>query len=273
MELGEILDQRRCTVALQAKTKPECLEELAELMAATDLGVPRDALLAALREREALGSTGFENGVAIPHARLPGKVPFALGVAVSPGGVDYASSDGSPSTLFFVLVGPEESSTEYLRYLAHVSRVGLNRTAREELRAAPTRAALYAAVGAYLTPVTPAAAGPGGGHKLLIITLYELRLLDDVVNLLLEHGIHGATITESTGIKNVRSHVPLFGHFLNFLGDRHEAGRTIMAVVKTREVQPLVAELEQITGDLDTHRGAAVLAVDLWYGKGSLEPG
>lgn len=273
MALGEILDQRRCTVALQAKTKPECLEELAELMAATGLGVPRDALLAALREREALGSTGFENGVAIPHARLPGDVPFALGVAVSPGGVDYASADGARSTLFFVLVGPEESSTEYLRYLAHISRLGLNRTAREDLRAAPTRSALYAAVGSYLTPVTPAAAAAGGGRKLLIITLHELRLLDDVAAMLLEHGIHGATITESTGVKNVRSHVPLFGHFLNFLGDRHEASRTIMAVVEAREVKPLVAELEQITGDLDTHRGAAVLAVDLWYGKGSLEAG
>ena len=273
MELAEILDQRLCTVALQAKTKAACLEELATLMAAADLGVPRDALLAALREREALGSTGFENGVAIPHARLPGAVPFALGVAVSPGGVDYDSSDGSRSTLFFVLVGPEESSTEYLRYLAHISRVGINRTAREEIRAAPTRAALYAAVGAYLTPVTPAAAGAGSGRKLLIIVLYELRLLDDVVTLFLEHGIQGATITESTGLKNVLSTVPLFGDFLNFLGDRHEASRTIMAVVEARDVHPLVAELEQITGDLDTHRGTAVLALDLWYSKGSLESG
>lgn len=272
MELAEILDRRRCTVALRAKTKPECLEELAALMAATDLGVPRDALLAALREREELGSTGFENGVAIPHARLPGDVPFALGVAVSPGGVDYASSDGSPSTLFFVLVGPEESSTEYLRYLAHISRVGLNRTAREEIGAAPTRAALYAAVNAYLTPVTPAA-GAGSGRKLLIIVLHELRLLDDVATLFLEHGIEGATVTESTGVTNVRSNVPLFGDFLNFFGDRRGASRTIMAVVEAREVKPLVTELEQITGDLDTHRAAAVLAVDLWYSKGSLEAG
>jgi PTS system nitrogen regulatory IIA component len=135
MELAGILDQRRCTVALEAKTKPECLEELATLMAESDLGVSRDALLAALRERESLGSTGFENGVAIPHARLPGEAPFALGVAVSPGGVDYDSSDGSRSTLFFVLVGPEDSPQEYLRFLAHISRVGLNPTARDEIRA------------------------------------------------------------------------------------------------------------------------------------------
>lgn len=273
MELAGIVDPRRCTVALQAKTKQECLEELAALMAATDLGVPREALLAALREREALGSTGFEHGVAIPHARLPGDVPFALGVAVSPGGVDYASADGSRSTLFFVLVGPEESSTEYLRYLAHISRVGLNQTAREEISAAPTRAALHAAVSAHLTPVTPAAAGAGSGRKLLLIVLYELRFLDEVVTLFLERGIQGATITESTGVKDVLSNVPLFSDFLNFLGDRHEASRTIMAVVPAREVHPLVVALEQIIGDLDTHRGAAVLAVDLWYSKGSLETG
>ena len=273
MELAGILDQRRCTVALQAKSKPACLEELATLMAATDLGVSRDALLAALREREGLGSTGFENGVAIPHARLPGDVPFALGVAVSPGGVDYDSSDGSRSTLFFVLVGPEDSPQEYLRYLAHISRVGLNRTAREEIRAAPTRAALRSAVAGYLTPVVAGTAGTSAGRKLLIIVLYDLRLVDDVVTLFLEHGIQGATITESTGVKNVLSNVPLFGDFLNFLGDRSEASRTIMAVVPEHEIHPLVAELEQVTGDLDTHTGAAVLAVDLWFSKGSLEVG
>ncbi len=270
MESAGILDQRRCTVALEAKNKAECLEELATLMAESGLKVSREALLAALREREALGSTGFEHGVAIPHARLPGDVPFALGVAVSPRGVDYDSSDGAPSTLFFVLVGPEESPQEYLRFLAHISRVGLNPTARDEIRGAPTRAALRASVEAYLTPVAPEPARSSGGRKLLIIVLYELRFLDDVVTLFLEHGIQGATITESTGVKNVLSNVPLFGDFLNFLGDRSESSRTIMAVVPEREIHPLVAELEQITGDLDTHTGAAVLAVDLWFSKGSL---
>ena len=129
---------------------------------------------------------------------------------------------------------------------------------------------MRASVEAYLTPVAPEPARSSGGRKLLIIVLYELNFLDDVVTLFLEHGIQGATITESTGVKNVLSNVPLFGDFLNFLGDRNEASRTIMAVVPEREIEPLVAELEQITGDLDTHSGAAVLAVDLWFSKGSL---
>ena len=273
MELAGLLEPRRCTVALQARNKNDCLEELATLMTTVDLGVTHEALLAALREREQLGSTGFEHGVAIPHARLPGATQFALGVAVSPRGVRYDSSDGAPSRLFFVLVGPEEAPQEYLRYLAHISRVGLNRTAREEMLAAPTPTALRDAVAAHLMPVAPAAARGGGKHKLLIIVLYDLRFLDDVVTLFLEHGIQGATITESTGIKNILTNVPLFGDFLNFLGDRSEASRTIMAVVAERDLLPLVTELEQVTGDLDTHSGAAVMAVDLWFTKGSLEAG
>ena len=273
MELAGLLEPRRCTVALQARNKSDCLEELATLMTTMDLGVSRAALLAALREREALGSTGFEHGVAIPHARLTGVDQFALGVAVSPRGVSYDSSDGAPSRLFFVLVGPEEAPQEYLRYLAHISRVGLNRVAREEMLAAPTPTALRDAVAAHLMPAEPAAARDSGNHKLLIIVLYDLRVLDDVVTLFLEHGIQGATITESTGIKNILTNVPLFGDFLNFLGDRSEASRTIMAVVAERDLLPLVSELEQVTGDLDTHSGAAVMAVDLWFTKGSLESG
>ena len=271
MDLAGLLEPRRCVVALQARNKSDCLEELATMMTAVDLGVSRDVLLAALREREDLGSTGFEHGVAIPHARLPGVEQFALGVAVSPRGVRYDSSDGARSRLFFVLVGPEEAPQEYLRYLAHISRVGLNRTAREEMLAAPTPTALRDAVAAHLMPVQPAVARGSGKHKLLIIVLYDLRFLDDVVTLFLEHGIQGATITESTGIKNILTNVPLFGDFLNFLGDRSEASRTIMAVVAERDLLPLVAELEQVTGDLDTHSGAAVMAVDIFFTKGSLE--
>ena len=273
MSLVDLLDDRRCSVALKARTKSGCLEELADLMAATELGVSRDALLAALREREELGSTGFENGVAIPHARLPGAVPFALGVAVSPRGVDYEAADGQRSTLLFVLVGPEEQPQEYLRNLAHISRLGLNRAARDEMRAAPTRAALRQVVAAHLTPTRPAPGRSGDGKKLLMIILYELRFLDDVVTLFLQHGIQDASITESTGLHHVLTNVPLFGDFLNFLGDRSEASRTIMAVVDESEVRSLVAELEEIVGDLDSHRGAAVLAIDLMFSKGFVGTG
>ena len=270
MTIADLLDDRRCSVALKARTKSDCLEELADLMCATELGVSRDALLAALREREELGSTGFENGVAIPHARLPGDVPFALGVAVSPRGVDYQAGDGKPSTLFFILIGPDQQPQEYLRYLAHISRLGLNRSARDEMRAAPTRTALCQVVVTHLTPIQPVSERRSAGKKLLMIVLYELSYLDEVVTLFLEHGIQGASIMESTGLRNVLTNVPLFGDFMNFLGDRSEASRTIMVVIDEPEVRPLVAELEEIIGDLDTHSGAAVLAIDLMFSKGFL---
>ena len=148
----------------------------------------------------------------------------------------------------------------------------MNREALAGMRDSPTRAALRDAVASHLEPVEPQPQRASGeAKKLLIIVLYELRYLEDVVTLFLEHGVQGASITESTGLKDILTNVPLFGDFLNFLGERNEGSRTIMALVPERELRPLVAGLEQIVGDLDTHSGAAVLALDLLFSKGSLE--
>ena len=100
MTIEGTLDVRRCSVALHARDKDAALEELAELMADGSM-LDAAQVRAALQAREAEGSTGFENGVAIPHARLPGDVPFLLGVAVSKKGVAFDSVDCKRSKLFF----------------------------------------------------------------------------------------------------------------------------------------------------------------------------
>lgn len=54
-----------------AGTKADVIDALAEKFSAI-YDVDRLVVLEALQEREALGSTGFGRGVAIPHARITG---------------------------------------------------------------------------------------------------------------------------------------------------------------------------------------------------------
>jgi PTS system nitrogen regulatory IIA component len=94
--------------------------------------------LEALLEREKHGSTGFVDGLAIPHARIPGLPRIVASFGRSRPGVEFKAVDGKPSHFFFALLTPELRAPEqalgrqvYANLLARISflfeRPGLRR--------------------------------------------------------------------------------------------------------------------------------------------------
>ncbi len=86
--------------------------------------VERDFLLTVLEAREALGSTGIGDGIAIPHVRNPillhVKQPF-VSLFLLERAVDFGSIDGKPVHALFVVVAP--SVPTHLRVLAQLGHV------------------------------------------------------------------------------------------------------------------------------------------------------
>jgi PTS system nitrogen regulatory IIA component len=113
--------------------------------------------------------------------------------------------------------------------------------------------------------------GASGKKKLLLIVLYEMKFLEDILDILLERGVRGATVIESRGIRDDLSTIPLFSSFFNFLGEKSDASKTIMVVLKESEVPLVVNQVEEIMGDLEAHTGAMVLVLDVFFMKGSME--
>lgn len=130
MLLSELLSEDRVRVPLGGRTKEDVLRELVELVAADQLPADREAILAAVAEREQVLSTGIGCGVAIPHGKTPfvGQLILAAGVASE--AVDFDALDGRPVQLFFLLVGPESSSSAHVKALSRISRL----LRREHLR-------------------------------------------------------------------------------------------------------------------------------------------
>ena len=89
-----------------------------------------------LLNREALGSTGIGQGVAIPHGKCNavGSLVGAFGVA--PTGVEFGSLDGAPVHLVFLLIAPEDSAGPHLKALARISRLLKDKFFRDSLRQA-----------------------------------------------------------------------------------------------------------------------------------------
>ncbi len=122
-----------------AKDKSGVLAEFAALLKSA--GTIRDdaELVRVLLEREALGSTGIGDGIAIPHGKMAGISGMIVAFARSREGIDYQSLDRKPVHLFFLLVTPVDRPGDHLKTLARVSRILRNPQLREQLKHAPGR--------------------------------------------------------------------------------------------------------------------------------------
>jgi PTS system nitrogen regulatory IIA component len=143
MQLADFLDFDSIKTGLPGGNKRSLLQQLSNL-AAQRLGVDASAILASLNEREQLGSTGFGQGVAIPHGKLEGLTRIYGLFARLGEPVDYKAIDGRPVDLLFLLLSPPDAGAEHLKALAAISRVTRNAATLEKRRGARSRDALAA---------------------------------------------------------------------------------------------------------------------------------
>ncbi len=147
MALETLFHPQCVAIDLHAGSKKQLLNELTALAkkcpAVADTALtPRD-LLAAVMERERLGTTGIGSGVAIPHARIAGLTRMSAAFARLETPIEYEAVDDRPVDLVVMLLAPEDAGAEHLRALARVSRLLRREETRTRLRAAPTAESLF----------------------------------------------------------------------------------------------------------------------------------
>lgn len=143
MQLAEFIDFEAIKTALPGGNKRALLHQLANL-AGQRCNADSAAILASLTEREKLGSTGFGQGVAIPHGKIEGiERIYGLFARISEP-VDYKAIDGRKVDLVFLLLSPPDAGAEHLKALAAISRVIRDGSTLEKMRGARSRDALAA---------------------------------------------------------------------------------------------------------------------------------
>ena len=143
MHLADFLDCDAIKTARPGGNKRSLMQQLANL-AGQRLGIDPAAILASLNEREQLGSTGFGQGVAIPHGKIEGlnRIYAMFTRLAEP--IDFKAIDGRPVDLVFLLLSPPDAGAEHLKALAAVSRVTRHQPTLEKMRGARSRDALAA---------------------------------------------------------------------------------------------------------------------------------
>ena len=104
--LARYLKKEFISVDLKSDNKRSVIEELIDIAVAAGVA-DKEIAIESVLEREATMSTGFENGVAIPHAKCNASESIILVVGVKTEGVDFESLDGKPATMFFLILSPK----------------------------------------------------------------------------------------------------------------------------------------------------------------------
>ena len=123
MSLSDLIQPEVVKVPLVARTKSDVIAELLDVLVAAGKVSDREHALNALLERESLGSTGLESGIAVPHAKTSAVTRLTLAIGVAPNGIDFSSADGEPSRIFFLMLAPPDQSGPHIEALSEIARL------------------------------------------------------------------------------------------------------------------------------------------------------
>ncbi len=135
MRITDLLQKNSIRLGAAVSDKNQAIDLLVDLQyqngSISDRTVYKNAILA----RESQGSTAVGDGIAIPHAKSDTVKHPALSAMIVPGGVDYASLDGKPSNLFFMIAAPNDGDV-HLEVLSRLMTMLMDEGFRTKLLAA-----------------------------------------------------------------------------------------------------------------------------------------
>ncbi|MCF7506539.1 fructose-specific PTS transporter subunit EIIC [Vibrio sp. L3-7] len=121
MDITNIIEPEIICLELQADSKQAVFEELVELLDRAGKLSSKSDFLDDIWKREAIGNTGFDDGIAIPHAKSKAVAKPAVAVGISRSGIDYGADGGELSDVFFMLASPDNNDDHHIEVLAQIS--------------------------------------------------------------------------------------------------------------------------------------------------------
>ncbi|WP_279624239.1 PTS fructose transporter subunit IIABC [Aeromonas veronii] len=160
-----LINEHLINLDLKATRKEEVFTEMARLLASQGKVSDEQAFIKDLWAREELGNTGFEEGVALPHAKSAAVCNPAVAIGISRNGIEYGAEDGKPSHIFFMIASPDGGANHHIEVLAELSGKLIEEGFIDALLAAKTPADALALL---LAKKEEAAAAPAANKGLII---------------------------------------------------------------------------------------------------------
>lgn len=269
MNLLDVLEPGLIAPCTDLSDKEDVLRRVASVAAGSGIAgeTSEQEIYDALMEREALGSTGFGNGVAIPHCRLKGAGGFAAGLITSSEGIDFDSIDGEKARLFPFVIGPESEPKEYLRLLSSIAQVFRNDKTRKELLSLSSPQEILQLLREKVLP-DDTAPPRRPGMKMMHVFIQNEDLFDEILQIFTGSESVSAMVLEAHESTDYLMKGPFFAGFWDSKVQRFN--RLIVAVIRDELVNSTVRSIEYACGKLSERDDILVTVTDLHYTLGSL---
>lgn len=143
MDLSDILTEESVFYFSGIANKTDLIARLAA-EAGKLLQRDPESIVETLANREALGSTGLGNGIAIPHGKLPGLTRVTAVFARLETPIEFDAVDDQPVDLVMMLLAPQGAGADHLKALSRVARLLRTEAIVDDLRRAEEPAKVYA---------------------------------------------------------------------------------------------------------------------------------
>ena len=129
--LKDIITLDCIDINLKGTTKSQIIDEMIDILYKAGKLNDREEYKKEILKRESQGSTGMEEGIAIPHAKTNAVKTSTVAIGISKKGVDYESLDGEPSHIFFMIAASDTSANSHIEILSKITTLLLEDEIRE----------------------------------------------------------------------------------------------------------------------------------------------
>ncbi len=267
MSLFTNLKEECIQIGTEATNKEEILREIAQLAKKSSVleNISEDELFDKLSEREKIGSTGFENGIAIPHCRLDGISDFVVGALVIPKGVEFDALDNQKSVVLFFIIAPNNDNQTHIRTLSTLSRTYMFKGVKEELLKYNSPVEFREALLRHIPDDIVASEKDKKSQFTIVIQKEEY--FEDILEIL------SALFANSSVIdaKDMSSHLhslPLFSSFWN--SEDKGFHKVVLGTINKKLVNELIRNIDTLIGGLEDNSGITITIQELLIATGSL---
>ncbi|WP_430788871.1 PTS fructose transporter subunit IIABC [Virgibacillus flavescens] len=170
MKITELLSQDTIILDLQAQSKNDALNELANQLDHAGKLNDKQSFIKDIFTREEQSTTGIGESIAIPHAKSAAVKNPAIAFGRSKPGIDFDSLDGQPAHLFFMIAASDGANNDHLEALSRLSTFLMDEAFRAKISQAATKEEVLDAVNAKELEVDEPEETTSKGNKILAVT-------------------------------------------------------------------------------------------------------
>lgn len=251
-------------------TKDEVLRKIAETAKSNsplkeNNEISKENIYKALKRREELSSTGFKDGIAIPHCSLDID-DFIVGAVTSQEGVDFKSVDGKAAKLFIFIIAPHSKRNDHIRLLSLISAGLRVKGSKDELLASESPQAFKES---FLRHVhIDVESSDKKEFNLVHVFIQREELFEDILGIFTEMPDCYLSVIEGHDAKQYLNALPLFSSFWS--DEEKGYNMIITAIIKKSMANDTVRRVNALVEDSGVKTGILTVLQDTVYVHGSL---